>query len=157
MRDARETLVSLRNVDTALSRIQENWVMKNYQPEKVECSPVVPEPLSVTVGLDLPLKELKMKLLKDERVSTLVLTAAGGCGKTTLAKKFCRDQEVKVLVGSLSHHESFPHMVMQFLVNFQVSHHTQIRIKEWAEEQTTFPEGLISEQYSVCCMTSSRS
>ncbi|KAM2448704.1 hypothetical protein EV2_019149 [Malus domestica] len=102
MRDARETLVSLRNVDTALSRIQENWVMKNYQPEKVECSPVVPEPPSVTVGLDLPLKELKMKLLKDERVSTLVLTAAGGCGKTTLAKKFCRDQEVKGMLSMIS-------------------------------------------------------
>ncbi|TQE06784.1 hypothetical protein C1H46_007566 [Malus baccata] len=70
--------------------------MNDNQPEEmVKCSPAVPEPPSVTVGLDLPLKELKMKLLKDEKVSMLVLTAAGGCGKTTLAKMFCQDQDVK--------------------------------------------------------------
>nr|XP_028949248.1 probable disease resistance protein At5g66900 [Malus domestica] len=70
--------------------------MNDNQPdEMVKCWPAVPEPPSVTVGLDLPLKELKMKLLKDEKVSMLVLTAAGGCGKTTLAKMFCQDQDVK--------------------------------------------------------------
>ncbi|XP_028947579.2 probable disease resistance protein At5g66900 [Malus sylvestris] len=95
VRDARETLVSLRNIETAFSRIEKNLVMKSNQPETVKCSYAVPEPPSVTVGLDLPLRELKMKLLKDEKVSMLVLTAAGGCGKTTLAKKFCQDQEVK--------------------------------------------------------------
>ncbi|XP_048431273.1 probable disease resistance protein At5g66900 [Pyrus x bretschneideri] len=95
VRDAREALISLRNIETAFSRIEKNLVMKRNQPETVKCSSAVPEPPSVTVGLDLPLKELKMKLLKDEKVSMLVLTAAGGCGKTTLAKKFCQDQEVK--------------------------------------------------------------
>ncbi|KAK9948816.1 hypothetical protein M0R45_004378 [Rubus argutus] len=55
----------------------------------------VPELPSFTVGLDVPLKELKMKLLKDDQVSMLVVTAPGGCGKTTLATKFCQDEEVK--------------------------------------------------------------
>ncbi|RXH75273.1 hypothetical protein DVH24_029994 [Malus domestica] len=95
MRDARETLVPLRNIETVLSRIEERLKIKNNQPEMVKCSSAVPEAPSVTVGLDLPLKELKVKLLKDEKVSMLVLTAAGGCGKTTLAKMFCQDQEVK--------------------------------------------------------------
>ncbi|KAM1091151.1 hypothetical protein ACFX2J_018475 [Malus domestica] len=95
MRDARETLVPLRKIETVLSRIEERLKIKNNQPEMVKCSSAVPEAPSVTVGLDLPLKELKVKLLKDEKVSMLVLTAAGGCGKTTLAKMFCQDQEVK--------------------------------------------------------------
>ncbi|XP_068331948.1 probable disease resistance protein At5g66900 [Pyrus communis] len=70
--------------------------MNNNQPdEMLKCSSAVPEPPSVTVGLDFPLKELKMKLLRDEKVSMLVLTAAGGCGKTTLAQMFCQDQQVK--------------------------------------------------------------
>ncbi|CAN6698415.1 unnamed protein product [Malus baccata var. baccata] len=93
--DARETLVSLRNIEMALSGIEENMVFKINHPEKVKFLSAVPEPPCITVGLDLPLKELKMKLLKDEKVSMLVLTAAGGCGKTTLAKMFCQDQEVK--------------------------------------------------------------
>ncbi|CAN6563033.1 unnamed protein product [Malus baccata var. baccata] len=54
----------------------------------------VPEPPHVTVGLDEPLRDLKEMLLKDD-VSMLVLTATGGCGKTTLAMKFCQDEEVK--------------------------------------------------------------
>ncbi|CAN6563023.1 unnamed protein product [Malus baccata var. baccata] len=80
IKDARETL---------------NLVMTSNHPEKAKCSSAVPEPPCITIGLDLPLKELKMKLLKDKKVSMLVLTAAGGCGKTTLAKMFCQDQEVK--------------------------------------------------------------
>ncbi|KAM1091137.1 hypothetical protein ACFX2J_018465 [Malus domestica] len=89
-------LVSLRIIETVFSRIEESLKMNDNQPdEMVKCWPAVPEPPSVTVGLDLPLKELKMKLLKDEKVSMLVLTAAGGCGKTTLAKMFCQDQDVK--------------------------------------------------------------
>ncbi|KAL6227301.1 hypothetical protein ACLB2K_001260 [Fragaria x ananassa] len=55
---------------------------------------VVPELTQFTVGLEEPLKELKMKLLKDG-VSMLVVTAPGGCGKTTLATKFCQDGQVK--------------------------------------------------------------
>ncbi|CAB4317846.1 unnamed protein product [Prunus armeniaca] len=45
------------------------------------------------VGLGVPLKELK-KLLEDG-VSRLVLTGPQGYGKTTLAKQFCQDEDVK--------------------------------------------------------------
>ncbi|RXI07214.1 hypothetical protein DVH24_026350, partial [Malus domestica] len=54
----------------------------------------VPELPHVTVGLDEPLRYLKKMLLKGD-FSMLVLTATGGCGKTTLATKFCQDKDVK--------------------------------------------------------------
>ncbi|XP_062014445.1 probable disease resistance protein At5g66900 [Rosa rugosa] len=55
----------------------------------------LPELPEFVVGLDVPLKDLKSKLLEDDEVSMLVLTAPGGCGKTTLATMFCQDEEVK--------------------------------------------------------------
>lgn len=55
---------------------------------------LVPQLREETVGLEKPVKELKVKLFKNG-VQMLVVTAPGGCGKTTLALKFCHDKEVK--------------------------------------------------------------
>ncbi|BAT75546.1 hypothetical protein VIGAN_01342100 [Vigna angularis var. angularis] len=58
------------------------------------CSP--PEPPAFTVGLDVHLRALKFKLLKNHHVgSVLTVTGTGGSGESTLAKKFCSDEEVK--------------------------------------------------------------
>ncbi|WVZ25249.1 hypothetical protein V8G54_003793 [Vigna mungo] len=65
-------------------------------PRRIQglCSP--PEPPAFTVGLDVHLRELKFKLLKNHHVGpVLTVTGAGGSGKSTLAKKFCSDEEVK--------------------------------------------------------------
>nr|XP_043634101.1 probable disease resistance protein At5g66900 [Erigeron canadensis] len=60
------------------------------------CSvPGLPE---LIVGLDEHLAELKFRLLKDE-TRVLVISAPGGCGKTTLAKMFCHDDEIKGTFG----------------------------------------------------------
>lgn len=47
-----------------------------------------------TFGLEIPLEELKLKLLDDE-VKVLLVCGHGGCGKTTLAKKLCEDSKIK--------------------------------------------------------------
>ncbi|CAK8562362.1 unnamed protein product [Lathyrus sativus] len=55
-----------------------------------------PQPPGFTVGLDGPLNELKMRLLKDEvSVSVVMVTGSGGSGKSTLVKTFCWDEQVK--------------------------------------------------------------
>ena len=40
------------------------------------------------------MKKLKTLLLEEE-VQLLLLTAPGGCGKTTLVKMLCQDEEIK--------------------------------------------------------------
>ncbi|KAK7331128.1 hypothetical protein VNO77_25342 [Canavalia gladiata] len=61
---------------------------------RVVCSPS--QPPAFTVGLDVPLRDLKLRLLREQlSVSVLTITGTGGSGKSTLAKKFCSDQEVK--------------------------------------------------------------
>ncbi|PRQ53791.1 putative powdery mildew resistance protein, RPW8 [Rosa chinensis] len=68
-------------------------VNPNKSPE-IEDRCALPELPPLIVGLHIPLEKLKTELFKDE-VSRLVLTGPGGCGKTTLASKFCQDQDVK--------------------------------------------------------------
>ncbi|CAB4287484.1 unnamed protein product [Prunus armeniaca] len=85
--------VSVRNIEKVVSRIESSLVLQ-YQDE-TEVWGAAPELPALVVGLDFPLKELKRKLLNlKDGVSMLVLTAPGGCGKTTLATAFCQDQEV---------------------------------------------------------------
>ncbi|KAM5576410.1 putative disease resistance protein [Rosa sericea] len=81
------------NIQMAMGRVEAS--LKQIQNEgKIEAWGAVPELPTLTVGLDGPLKELKMKLLNNG-VSMVVLTAPGGCGKTTLATKFCQDEQVQ--------------------------------------------------------------
>lgn len=77
------------DVKEVMNEIKENFMIRN---PKAWCA--VPQLPEFPVGLDKPLRELKTNLLKDG-VSRLVLTAPGGCGKTTLAAKFCQDEQVK--------------------------------------------------------------
>ena len=44
-------------------------------------------PPAFMVGLDVPLKELKNRLLLNDEESRIVVSAPGGSGKTTLAKR----------------------------------------------------------------------
>ena len=56
----------------------------------------VPPPQKFIVGLDEPLKELKTMLLKEGKEESLLLvTALGGCGKTTLVIKLSQDKGIE--------------------------------------------------------------
>ncbi|KAM0000746.1 putative powdery mildew resistance protein, RPW8 [Helianthus debilis subsp. tardiflorus] len=54
----------------------------------------VPGLPDVIVGLDSHFKEVKRMLLKDD-IQVLTVSAPGGCGKTTLAKMLCHDNDIK--------------------------------------------------------------
>ncbi|MED6198060.1 hypothetical protein PIB30_118586 [Stylosanthes scabra] len=55
----------------------------------------VPEMPEFTVGLDEPLRKLKVEVLKKGGVGVCLVTGLGGSGKSTLVKKLCWDVEVK--------------------------------------------------------------
>ncbi|KAG6768053.1 hypothetical protein POTOM_026950 [Populus tomentosa] len=52
------------------------------------------------VGLEIPLSDLRIKLLNDETSQHIVLSAPGGCGKTTLATALCQHGDVKAFFFS---------------------------------------------------------
>lgn len=58
----------------------------------------VPQPVKDLVGFDIPLMELKKKLLDDDSLASLVVCAPPGCGKTTLVTKLCHDQDIKGII-----------------------------------------------------------
>ncbi|KAK7263083.1 hypothetical protein RJT34_30667 [Clitoria ternatea] len=86
-RNGLETLVVVREIRAELTgnrRVELRGV----------CSP--PQPPAFTVALDLPLMDLKIKLLREQvTVSLLTVTGTAGSGKSTLAKKFCWDEQVQ--------------------------------------------------------------
>ncbi|XP_068306828.1 uncharacterized protein [Pyrus communis] len=93
-RDAKETLqTSASNTEAGLEQIQGKDVL-DFEPLYAEYKETEYIPSSVTVGLDVLLRGLKRFLLNDE-VSAVVLSGPQGSGKTTLAKYFCEDEEVK--------------------------------------------------------------
>lgn len=59
----------------------------------------VPGLPDVIIGLDSHLQELKHWLLKNESNQVLTISAPGGCGKTTLAKMLCHDNEINGIFG----------------------------------------------------------
>ncbi|XP_050291610.1 probable disease resistance protein At5g66900 [Quercus robur] len=65
---------------------------RSMETTRVSCA--VREPPDFTVGFDMPMKELKTLLLKEE-VQLLLLTAPGGRGKTTLVQMLCQDDQIR--------------------------------------------------------------
>ncbi|KAJ9669991.1 hypothetical protein PVL29_026514 [Vitis rotundifolia] len=87
-RDVEEILAILKS-------IRFNWNYRGVSDEYENLGSCnAPGPPEFMVGLDVALKELKRWLFTDGE-SRIVVSAPGGCGKTTLAKRLCHDQQVK--------------------------------------------------------------
>ncbi|KAL6139648.1 hypothetical protein ACLB2K_057950 [Fragaria x ananassa] len=96
-REVKKTGVAAENIQVVLQNIQRGvslLLKKNEDLEIEALSAALPELPELIIGLEVPLEELKVKILKDEG-SMRILTAPAGCGKTTLATKFCQDQDIK--------------------------------------------------------------
>lgn len=59
-----------------------------------DCYAPEPPPAFMMVGLKIPLRKLKNLVFGDD-ASVIVVTAPGGCGKTTLVQNLCQDLDVK--------------------------------------------------------------
>ncbi|XVE87188.1 hypothetical protein DITRI_Ditri18aG0096000 [Diplodiscus trichospermus] len=97
-RDIKEALFEIKSASLEGRRLssKEGCGSQNgmFSPVAVVGSTKVPEPPGEVIGFDVPLKELKMKLLEDG-VSVIVVSAPGGSGKSTLVKVLGRDEKVK--------------------------------------------------------------
>ena len=87
-----------RNVMEILAMLKSNrfsWNNRGVSDEYENLGSCnAPGPPEFMVGLDVPLKELKRRLCEDGE-SRIVIRAPGGCGKTTLAKELCHDNQVR--------------------------------------------------------------
>ncbi|XP_057723165.1 probable disease resistance protein At5g66900 [Arachis stenosperma] len=90
--DAKEMLSNVRDVLELLSRQNIEKRLSGGSIKRRPCG--FPEKPGFTVGLDEPLRRLKVEVLM-EGVSVIVLTGLGGSGKTTLATMLCFDEQVK--------------------------------------------------------------
>ena len=85
-RDTKDVLVAVNRVDSKLDRM---GTMGGF----VGCCGI-PGVRDFVVGFSEPLRVLKMQIL-DGQEQVVVISAPGGCGKTTLAKMLCHDAEIK--------------------------------------------------------------
>ncbi|KAK3016707.1 hypothetical protein RJ639_005645, partial [Escallonia herrerae] len=84
--DIKEILVKVNRVNEVLDHATGGSFVGGFGEDR--------ELMDQVFGLDLPLEELKyIVLLKDS--SVVLLSAPGGCGKTTLAKMLCRDPKIQ--------------------------------------------------------------
>lgn len=91
-----QEVIDIKDKANRIDEKMEN-IHKEIQCLKIPASfPVYlpPEPPAIIVGLDKQLRDLKTELLKNE-CSVVVITALEGCGKTTLAKKLCHEEDIK--------------------------------------------------------------
>ncbi|XP_071710777.1 probable disease resistance protein At5g66910 [Rutidosis leptorrhynchoides] len=92
------------------------------------------------IGLDLHLQEVKRVLLKDDN-QVVTVSAPGGCGKTTLAKMLCHDDEIKGTFGenifyvTVSRTTSLKTIVQKLLAHYLNVKHCEFQTDEEAKNQ----------------------
>ncbi|CAH8361007.1 unnamed protein product, partial [Eruca vesicaria subsp. sativa] len=84
----------VKALESHLQRINKKLDVLSVSPHVYKDLCSVPKLDKVLVGLDLPLMEIKKKLLDDDDVVSLVVSAPPGCGKTTLVTQLCHEHEI---------------------------------------------------------------
>ncbi|KAK9067098.1 hypothetical protein SSX86_014423 [Deinandra increscens subsp. villosa] len=86
------------------------------------------------VGLDVHLRELKRMLLKDAN-QVLIVSAPGGCGKTTLAKMLCHDDEIKGIFGDSIFYVTVSRITSLKTIVQKLAHHLHVTYREFQTDE----------------------
>ncbi|XP_059293714.1 probable disease resistance protein At5g66900 isoform X2 [Lycium ferocissimum] len=90
--DTKKILVECKKHDKKLDEVHS--MMRNMSLMGSGRWSDVPQVPDSVFGFEVPLQELKLKLL-DEKDQVVVLSAPAGCGKTTLAAMVCQQDDIK--------------------------------------------------------------
>ncbi|XP_022865570.1 probable disease resistance protein At5g66900 [Olea europaea var. sylvestris] len=148
-RDGKTVAVGVKVLEEKMDKIistQDNGRSVNSNGFSGWCGvPGVPD---FVVGLDAQLQELKGMLLKDG-VPIVVLSAPGGCGKTTLAKLLCNDDEIKGIYGNNIFFQTVstaPNLQLMVQKVFQSNKNQQVPIFQSDEDAINQLEQLFLQQ-----------
>ncbi|KAK1433030.1 hypothetical protein QVD17_09934 [Tagetes erecta] len=100
----------------------------------------VPKLQDFIIGFDVHLQELKRLLFKDAN-QVLIVSAPGGCGKTTLVKMLCHDNEIKGIFGdnifyvTVSRTTSFKTIVQKIFSHHHHAYQFEFQTDEDAKNQ----------------------
>ncbi|KAJ7963199.1 Disease resistance protein [Quillaja saponaria] len=123
-RDGMQTLVKVTEMHSVI-------MSSSVTEMKGLCLP--PKPPEFTVGLDGHVEELKRRLLNGG-VSVIVITATGGLGKTTLAKKLCWDEKIQGKFGDNIFYLTFSKMPNLKLIAQNLFQHKGIKVPEFLSD-----------------------
>nr|TKS13598.1 hypothetical protein D5086_0000050920 [Populus alba] len=87
------------------------------------------------VGLEIPLSDLRIKLLNDETSQHIVLSAPGGCGKTTLATALCQHGDVKDKFKSNIFFVNVPKLRNLMVIVKMIFQHKEIELPDFRSEE----------------------
>ncbi|XP_011039223.1 PREDICTED: probable disease resistance protein At5g66900 [Populus euphratica] len=87
------------------------------------------------VGFKIPLSDLEIKLLNDETSQHIVLSAPGGCGKTTLATALCQQGSVKDKFKSNIFFVNVPKLRNLMVIVKKIFQHKEIELPDFQSEE----------------------
>ncbi|KAI3437395.1 uncharacterized protein J3R85_005376 [Psidium guajava] len=97
-RDGKETLVEVKEIGRGVTEVKELLINGGALRGRIEALVDLAVPLApdfiVGSEVEATLRKLEEQLL-EEGASVIVVTAPGGCGKTTLLKKLCHEAAIE--------------------------------------------------------------
>ncbi|KAJ6907463.1 hypothetical protein NC651_018005 [Populus alba x Populus x berolinensis] len=143
------TLVSVEGVSSEVRQLNDqigklsmtlsngDWVDSSKSYSNTILAGVCSPPLLKVdpVGLEIPLNDLRIKLLNDETSQHIVLSAPGGCGKTTLATALCQHGNVKDKFKSNIFFVTVPKLRNLMVIVKMIFQHKEIELPDFRSEE----------------------
>ncbi|KAJ6916187.1 hypothetical protein NC652_018777 [Populus alba x Populus x berolinensis] len=140
--DTKEILHTQRQLNDQIGKLSMtlsngDWVDSSKSYSNTILAGVCSPPLLKVdpVGLEIPLSEMRIKLLNDETSQHIVLSAPGGCGKTTLATALCQQGDVKDKFKSNIFFVNVPKLRNLMVIVKMIFQHKEIELPDFRSEE----------------------